>query len=48
MILLVESVCPENLFKDAKNDFDEQFPMIQFATAGEETTLDFPLMKNLT
>lgn len=37
-----------NLFKEAKSDFDQQFPMIQFATAGEETTVDLPLMKNST
>ena len=46
--ITVAQDCPTNLFKEAKQLFDEQFPMIQFATAGKETTVDMPMLTNST
>ena len=46
IIITVASDCPINLFKDAKKEFEVQFPMIQFATAGEVTTVDMPVLNN--
>ena len=48
VVITVASDCPINLFKDAKKEFDVQFPLIQFATAGEVTTVDIPMMNNST
>ena len=48
IIITVASDCPINLFKDAKKEFDVQFPMIQFATEGEVTTVDMPVLNNST